>query len=267
MKDKKVKYFNLARPIKAFLQLGIFFVSLHILCSLIIDVFNTKSFIRLAGWTTGYMTKGNFVNARLNFNPADTVKIYKNGVANIHIGDDDRVKFQKNDSVRESVINEFISSEDKNIKISNQVVSSENVQVRVHSKNKIHNIFWSITGQLNSLLTVLFLLILTKLTNRYMDGEILMPRSFKLFSFLGLLLIVKEVFMFAIGIINMLIMQHPNFFTSSSLDNITYQYLNVSLDFSNTASLSSIGIGILIILFAQVLKQAILLKQEQDLTI
>lgn len=266
MKEKGVKYFILARAIKAFLQLGIFFISLHIICSLIVDIFNTKSYIKFAGWTTGYMTKGNSVTARLNFNPADTVLFYKNGVSNIYIGDDDRMNSSKSNNAIEKIVSQFVTHEDSAIKISNNIIMPDNVQVRVFSKNKNHNIFWAITSQLNSLLIVLFLLVLTKLTNRYMDGEILMPRSFKLFSFLGLLLILKEVFMFAIGIVNMLIMQHPSFYMTSIKTSINYD-LNISLNFANTASLSIIGVGTLIILLAQVLKQAIFLKQEQDLTI
>ncbi|RZL36571.1 MAG: DUF2975 domain-containing protein, partial [Pedobacter sp.] len=137
---------------------------------------------------------------------------------------------------------------------------------KAHSKHKIHNIFWSIVGQVKSLISVLFLLVLTKLTNRYMDGEILLPRSFKLFSFLGLILILKEVFTFVVGFVNMLIMQHPNFHITQIPNGLKYD-LNTSLSFTNTGSLSNFGIGLLIILLAQVLKQAIFIKQEQDLTI
>lgn len=266
MKEKRVKYFNLAKAIKTFLYLGIFLMSLNIICSLIVDIFNTKSYTKFAGWTIGYTTKGNFVNARLSFNPADTTLFYKNGVSNIYIGEDESINPPKSNNVLDKVVSQFISHENGDIKISNNIFMSDNVKVRVFSKNKKHNIFWAITSQLNSLLIVLSSLVLVKLTKRYMDGEILMPRSFKLFSFLGLLLIIKEVFMFTIGIVNMLIMQHPNFYTTSMLTSIKYD-LNISLDFTHTESLSNIGIGILIILLAQVLKQAILLKQEQDLTI
>lgn len=264
--EKTVKYFNVARSIKAFLQLGILFISLHIIRSIIVDVFDTKSYVKFAGWRIGPETKGYLVDARFNFNPADTIRIYKNGVANIYIGDEDRVSFFKNETVKQEITNQFISYENKDVTIYNNIASSENAQVRVYSKNKIHNIFWLIVGQIKSLISVLFLIVLIKLINRYMDGEILLPRSFKLFSFLGLMLIIKEVLAFFVGIINMLIMQHPNFHITSIPNGLKYDF-NTSLDFTNTGSLSNFGVGLLIILLAQVLKQAILIKQEKELTI
>lgn len=73
--------------------------------------------------------------------------------------------------------------------------------------------------------------------------------------------------MLVVGITNMVIMQHPNFHSTSLLTDKNSTFINVSLDFSGTASFTNICIGALIILLAQVLKQAILLKQEQELTI
>ena len=263
---KNVKYFNLARVIKAFLQLGVLIISIQILSGIIADVFAEKSHLTFAGWTIGYRTKGNFVDARMNFNPSDTLRVYKNGVNNVYIGDEDREILFENDTVNHEIINQFISYDNRDVRISNEISSSENVKVRVYSKNKIHNVFWSIVGQVKSLISVLFLIVLTKLTNRYMDGDILLPKSFKLFSFLGWLLILKEVFAYFIGIVNMLIMQHPNFHITSIPSGLNYD-LNISLDFTNTGSLSALGVGMLVILLAQVLKQAILIKEEQDLTI
>lgn len=263
----KVKYFFWARAIKACLQLGLFLVAINIISSIYIDVFNTRSYVNFAGGWFGYKTKGYFIDAKLHFSPADTVLIYENGMNNINIGDEVNKKHNGLVKLKETIVNGFRSSVGDDITIYNSVVSNENVQVRVFSKNIIHNIFWAVTNQLKSIITILFLLILTKLTNRYMDNEILLPRSFKLFSSLGWLLITKEILMFVVGFINMKLLQHPNFYTTSSLNGITNQALNITLNFTNTASLTNIGIGILIILLAQVLKQAIVMKQEQDLTI
>lgn len=264
---KRVKYFSLARILKAFLQLGVLFLTLYFCCSLFIDIFNTKSFIHIGGGTLGYTMPGNQVNARLIFNAADTVIHYNNGEDNIYIGDELDSELPRLDSIKDKVVNEFISNENTDVKIYNSISVPENVQVRIVSKNRLHNIFWAISSQIYVVFSILFLLVLVKLTNRYLDGIILLPRSFKLFSFLGLLMIIKEFFMFIVGVINMLIMQHPSFHSKSLITNNNLTFTNVSLDFFNTASLSNIGLGILIILLAQVLKEAILIKQEQDLTI
>jgi hypothetical protein len=264
---KRVKYYFLARIIKLFLQLGICFLTLYFCCSLFIDVFNTKSYIHIGDGTFGYQTPGNQVNAHLTFNAPDTIIYYKNGARNIYMGDKLNSKLPQLDSVKEKIVNEFISYENPDVKIYNSISIPENVQVRIISKNKLHNIFWAISSQLYVAFAIMFMMVLVKLTNRYIKGIILLPRSFKLFSFLGLLFITKEVFMFIVGILNMVIMQHPSLHSSSLLTDKSFTFVNVSLNFSNTASFSNIGLGMMIILLAQVLKQAILLKQEQDLTI
>ncbi|WP_316765582.1 DUF2975 domain-containing protein [Pedobacter frigiditerrae] len=264
---KRVKYYFLARTIKLFLQLGFSFLTLYFFCSLFVDIFNTKSYIHIGGGTWGHRTPGNQVNAHLTFNAADTIIHYKNGERNIYIGDELNPGLPQIDSIKEKIVNQFISYENRDVKIYNSISVPENVQVRVFSKNKLHNLFWAASGQLYVVFVILVFLILIKLTNRYLDGIILLPRSFKLFSFLGLLMIIKEFFIFIVGIINMLIIQHPRFHSTSLLTNKDFTFANVSLDFAHTASLSNIIVGVLIILLAQVLKQAILLKQEQDLTI
>jgi hypothetical protein len=263
---KQVKYFLLARTIKRLLQLLFLLGSLSLILQLYIGLFHSKSYIEVSGWTFGYRNQGYQIKGVMNLSIPDTITYYKNGENRIY----NRSKYHENiraDSVKDKIVNVIKSSENSGIKITNDINSQENITVRAISKNKMYNFFWAVTEKLDLIFYLFFIIILIKLTNRYMDREIFMVRSFKLVSLLGQLLILSEILTLAIGYTNGIMMQHPTLHTYSQIENKGYNFLDLELDFFNTVSLTNIGIGILIILLSQVLKEAILVKQENELTI
>ena len=167
----------------------------------------------------------------------------------------------------EQGVNRFSNREDPKVKISNNIIVDGKVFVRAISKNKNQNLFWAVIEMVNIVFYGVVFLILIKLVSRYMDGAIFMPRTFKLVSFFGLLLILTEIFEFVVGHINTHMVQHPHLETISTVNNKVYDFMRMELHFSNAFSISNVGIGIFILLLSQVLKEAVLVKQENELTI
>ncbi|WP_182921133.1 DUF2975 domain-containing protein [Pedobacter planticolens] len=263
---KPVKYFLLARTIKILLQFLFLLGSLSLILNLYIELFLPKSYVEVGGWTYGYKDQGYQIKGVMSLSIPDTLTYYSSGggQANTHNYNGRNLGA---DSVKDKIVNIIKSSENECIKITNDINSQENMTVRAISKNKIYNFFWAVTEKLDLVFYLFFIIILIKLTNRYMDREIFMIRSFKLVSSLGILLILSEILTLAIGYINGIIMQHPKLHTYSLIEKKGYNFLDLSFDFFSTVSITNIGIGILIILLSQVLKEAILVKQENELTI
>ena len=164
------------------------------------------------------------------------------------------------------IVNKFNTYANKNISLRNDINEIGNVSIRAISKNKFHNVFWALTNYLSLVTYCIIILILIKLTNRYIDGEIFHSRTFKLITWLGIILITGELIDFIINMVNMLLIQSPVLTTASILQNKTYDFIQVNL---HPASInhSNLIIGLLTMLLAQVFKQAIIIKHEQDLTI
>ncbi|WP_316783558.1 DUF2975 domain-containing protein [Pedobacter frigiditerrae] len=265
---KQVKYFFLARMIKLFLQFGFLGSLIGISINILIFIINDKPSYKIGAFKFGDEIPGYSLKAALDLSIPDTISNYKNGTVNTYkynryVYDKD---FSK-DSLNEQTANKFITfGSSPDIKVENRIIAN-NVLVRVRSNHNFHNFFWLISSQMDLIFTALFCLLFIKLTNRYMDKDIFEARSFKLVSFLGFLLIIREVIAFMISFINSEIISAASLSTTSTISEKTYNYIGLNLNFSVEVDYGNIGVGIIVILLAQVLKQAILLKQEQALTI
>lgn len=269
---KRVRYYFVARMIKFFLLLAVMFIIVVTTFNLYLSVFKDKPYIKFDnGAILGDATLGYHLNARMHVDIPDTVNVYGNGFRNIYSSFPDDVEGKASDLKRgkplDQIENKITNHEDTTVKISNTIVVTGNVMVKVWSENKLQNLYWACMEQLNAVLIVVFILILIKLTNRYLTNEIFMPRTFKLVSFLGILMIVSELLKVVAGMINMFMLQHPRLHMSSILHQKTLNFVNLSIDFTGVASYSNIIIGGFIILLSQVLKEAVLAKQENELTI
>lgn len=263
---KPVKYFLLARLIKLLLQMLIALCVLVLSFNLYLNLFSEKSSIKLFGWTLGHNDIGYNLKARLSINIPDSTYYYKNPQTLNIINNNINYKKKENDTLIDVVINKFRIYANENVSIKNYIGVGDNVTIRAISKNRIHNFFWAFTESVDLIFYALLILILIKLTNRYMDNEIFLPRTFKLVSWLGMLLIINEFIHFIVNYVNMKLIESPVLNTISPIKKIAYYFIKVQL---NPASISftNVGIGFLIVLLSQVLKQAIIAKQEQDLTI
>lgn len=268
---KAVKYLPLARLIKLFLQLGIIFISIFTVINLIIGLFNLKSYVDIAGGTLMFESPadGYKLHANINLQIPDTLVHYQNGGESIYKNEPVTFKRMPIDKriVKEKIVNQILSSEDKDIEISNQISIPNTIIVKVKSKKWIYNLFWNISAQFDQLFAVLLLVVLIKLVNRYVGQKIFENRSFKLIAFLGWSLIVKEIFNFVISLVNGMIIEHPRLHSFSAIEAKAYNYLTLSLDFYKAFSFTNIGIGILIVLLAEVFRVAILAKKENEMTI
>jgi hypothetical protein len=81
------------------------------------------------------------------------------------------------------------------------------------------------------------------------------------------LLIFTELITLIVGFINLKIIGYTQMDTLAVIKQTTYDTLTLRLDFLSTVNFSNVGIGILIILLSQVIKEAVLVKQENELTI
>lgn len=268
---KPVKYLPLARLIKLFLQLGIIFIGIFTVINLIIGLFNLKSYVDIAGGTLMFENPadGYKLHANISLQIPDTMVYVQNGEEYIYKNEPLTLKDKPTEKriVKEKIVNQILSSEDKDIEISNQISIPNTVIVKVKSKNWLYNLFWNISAQLDPLFAVLLLVVLVKLVNRYTGQKIFENRSFKLIAFFGWSLIVKQIFNFVISFVNGILIEHPQLHSFSAIEDKAYHYLKLSLDFYKAFSFTNVGIGILIVLLAEVFRVAILAKKENEMTI
>lgn len=268
---KPVKYLRVAKGIRFFLILGVSVLTLLFFFNLYLTVFSAKPYVELeGGGRIGDEFPGYQVNARMSISIPDTISIYPSGLYNTYgsfsASSIAKVRNQNRGKLQDQIENKIISYQDKTVKISNNIHVGD-VVVEVLSKNKLQNLFWGSVQQLNLIFAFLYLVLLIKLTNRYIDRKIFMPRTFKLVSLLGILLITTEVLTGIVGLINMLMLQHPQLETLSTLTDKKFNFVDLSFQFTGLASYSNIAVGIFVILLAQILKEAIAVKQESELTI
>lgn len=267
---KTIKYLPLARAIKAVLQLGIVYAGIMTLINLTIAVFDLNPYVNIWGGTLELENPkdGYKLGANINLRIPDTLIHYQDGDRHVDKNEPLDIKSQHEQRiVKEKMVNQIRVYEDNGIDISNDILIPGTATVKVNSKNWGYNLFWGISSQLNLLFGILLSLILIKLTNRYMDQEIFEKRTFKLIGVLGWLFIIKEIFNFVISFINGKILEHPQLHSFSALGAKAYSYLTLDLDFYKAFSLGNVGVGILIIILAEVFKDAILAKKENEMTI
>ncbi len=262
---KPVKYFFLAGLIKRFLQM-LFLLCTLVLCLNLFQGLFSSAPIKIYEWTLGHKDTGYNLKAGLALSIPDSVLYFKNGQQKKIYGKiKDKEKSQA-DTVVNIIVNKFGSYANEDITIRNTVYIDENVIIRAISKNSYHHLFWILCESLSLIFYALILLILIKLTNRYMDEEIFYPRTFKLVSWLGMLLIINELINLIVNYVNMKLIQSPVLDTISPSQKIGYYFTEIQLH-PASISFTNIGIGILVFILAQVLRQAIIAKQENELTI
>lgn len=268
---KPVKYLLLAKGLRLFLYLGFTIGIIAFVLNFSINVFNLKSYIETSDAVWGQPFAGYKIPAKMNVSMADTINNYKDTFINIYSDGPIDTTLRKLISTKgkfeEQITNQIISYQDTTTKISKNIYVDGNVTVKVLSKSSAKNFFWGSVELLNIAFAVIICLILIKLVNRYIKGEIFRLRTFKLVSILGVLFIVSQVLQMIIGFINMFLLQHPQLQSVSSLKPQRNNIVNLTFQFTGTESYSIIGIGIFLILLSQVLKDAILVKQENELTI
>jgi hypothetical protein len=144
-------------------------------------------------------------------------------------------------------------------------ISAKEVTLMLHSENAVYNFLWSMNHQLEYLIYISFLVILIILLGAYIKGEFIHHRSFRLISLFGMFLIFKEVIGLFCSYINSQIISSIRLF--STINGSYYKDIDISFFSIDFINFSNIFIGIMVILLSEIIRNAVIFKQENDLTI
>jgi hypothetical protein len=270
-----MKYKILARIIKAFLMLLLVFFSFTIILQVGSNIFNFPSYIKIPGsGQFGDKEKGYLVPMYFRTSIPDTVVQYKNGktVENLRIFKDaDQIFYKKyHDS---TVVNKFVNKlvngpADYKVDISNNIRLNGYALLKVNSNHSTYTFLWALFAFIRGVFIFTLFIILIKLINIYLKGDFLIIRSFRLITWFGLVLVLREVIEIAYVYTAGAIVNNVNLNTKSLIGN--HFINNVELSFNSggpVVDFTNVGIGIIIVLLSKVIKEAVLIKQENDLTI
>jgi hypothetical protein len=272
-----MKYKILARVIRAFLMLLICLVSFTCVMDLGSYLFNTKRYISTSGGGAIGDTggPGTYLQIGMSVSIPDTSIWYKNGSFETwsktrYLGYD---KFER-DRLNGSVITKMATNtlvvldKENEITVDNDLRMTGPVLLKFHSKNKINNAFWFFYAQIRIYAVILLLVLLIKLVNIYLKGDFLCKRSFKLISFIGILLISVEFFEIVCIFINAHIIPAVRLETKGLIGEFSNRGgADLHFNFGSSIDFPNVGIGIIIIILSKIIKDAVLIKQENDLTI
>lgn len=270
---KKVRYYWVARVLRSFLLLGFVLLVITLLVNISASLFKMKTYATYGDFTFGSTQKGYKLKTKLRLSIPDTVINYEDGQRNIYNEFEDlsfsnkRREESKNRTIKAVTASSISSFENEEVTVFNRFTISEPVEAYVSSTNKKYAFFFGLSEQLDLLFTILFFWLLIKLLNRYMVDKIFEQSTFKLIAGFGWLVICKEIIAFIFGYISAKIMGVRFLETNDVLNDKRYNFISLSLDFYNVFSLYKVGVGLLIILIAYVIKEAIAAKKENELTI
>jgi len=270
-----MKYKILARIIRAFLMFFICLVAFTCIMDTGSYLFNTKRYIPIGGGKLGDIgMQGIYLPIGISVSIPDTSIWYKNGNFETRSRTQDH-DFKNSDLARlkdsaviRKVTNTLVVYDKENeITVDNEIRMNGTAQLKFHSKNKFHNAFWFFYSQVKIYAIILLLISLIKLINIYLAGDFLKRRSFMLISLIGVLLVSTEVFELLCVFINGTIIPNVTVVTEGLNDAVSSGGVNLSFNFGGSVSFLNMGIGIMIIILAKIIKDAVLIKQENDLTI
>ena len=271
-----MKYNILAKIIRALLMLFICLISFTCVMDLGSYLFNTKRYVSMPGGGALGDTggPGTYLPIGMSVSIPDTSIWYKNG----NFETRSKVRFPgydkfNGDRLYDSLITKKVTNtlvvldKENEITVDNDLRVSGPVFLKFHSKNKVDNAFWFFYSQFRMYALILILISLIKLINIYLAGDFLNKRSFKLISLIGILLVSAELFELICLCINGNIIPAVNLFTKGYGDALSSGGAKLEFHFGGSIDFSNVGIGIMIIILSKIIKDAVLIKQENDLTI
>ncbi len=272
-----MRYKIFARIVRAFLMLGIILIVFTAFLQVGSNLFGYKSYIKVGneGITIGDFEKGYLLPMRLSLSIPDTITTYRgkgNSTATFSVFNDlDRASnFKKpHDSLIERrVINKLKAWDDQSpVKISNRIVLNGDVMIKANSQEKSHTFFWGLYHFIQLSFYVIVCILLIKLINSYLKNSFLNVRSFNLISWLGMLFIVHEILNLGFICFFSKIIPAVTLDTAALIGQYYPNGISMSLNFGSPIDFSKIIIGIIIIILSKIIKDAVLIKQENDLTI
>jgi len=268
-----MKYIILARFIRAFMYFGVLIISVGMLVNIYGEIFNTKKYLQIGKMTFGNTTPGYPMRMGLQISIPDTIITFKRAKSVGRISRFNQSLYNQSfpynsSDVKDKIIQKLVVSDAPYpVSAFNRIRLDNAVQVNVDTKHRAYRIFWTVTSTIKDLSLMLIFILIVKLINIYLQGEFLNRKSFRLISYVGLLLIFIEVFEFIFTFINARIIPGIHLETSGIRASFITSNIEMNLNFGNAVSYSNIGIGIMVVILSKVIKDAVAIKQENDLTI
>lgn len=267
-----MKYRILARFIRAFLTIGILIISISMTLNVCSELFHIKKHLRIGNFTLGDTTPGFKMQMGLNMSIPDTIVTFKgNKKGTLRIFNTSiygNAQAYNSSEVASKITQKFVVDIPGDpISVYNNIRSYNAVEVNVDTSNKTYKAFWTISRTVKLLCLIFIFIFIIKLVNIYLEGNFLRSKSFKLISYVGILLIFIEVFEIICVFINAKIIPVISLETRGVKDKFVDNNLQLNLNFGDSVSYSYIGIGMMVVILSKVIKDAVAIKHENDLTI
>lgn len=284
---KQINYKVWANIVRLFLFVGIFFQLLASSLSIIKDVFNLETDFSFERFEYGYRNykKGYPVKTTMYLEIPDTVIRYEKGTIEPVFGRGMAYDWYRKQTANrlDTIINKikpqnkYLVSE-KELKemgplaetdsTGNRIAVLQPVSIRVKTNDTFHRWFYIAYDQLDKLFMVLIFIWLIKLINSYLKGTFLNPRSFDLITRIGYSFIWMNIICGVFRMINTHVQPEFDLISSSKTTGHLVNNLKLTLVPNHlNMDITYILIGVSILILSDIIKNAIFIKKEQDLTI
>lgn len=263
----KVNYRNWAYVIRFFLCLYVATTLIGFVLS-IIGLY-TKTDFNIQRIDYGYRNykKGYPVKTDVYFDIPHTVFLNENGTLTYNERNGQHLWIRKG-LVNDTIINQFKNINNANSdQMANFVGVPDQVSVNVTTSNTFHQWFYIVYDHLPRLFYALICLWAILLINNYLRQDFFKPKTYKIITKLGVSFISMNVLMFIFQQMNLHIL--PDFYFQSVSKNTgaLINSLQVNVVTRNRIDASFMLIGVIILIWSEIIKNAVLIKKEQDLTI
>jgi len=268
-----MKYKLLAHFIRICLFFGVLIISISILQNILGEIFNTKKYWQFGDLIIGEKTSGFPMQMGMQIYMPDTIITFENAKSNGIVKRYDGHSIKEPDSfkstdIKNAMIQKLkVGDVNSPISVSNNISIDNAVRVVVDTKNKTYRVFWTLSYVLKKVFLISIFLCIIGLINAYLKGTFLNKKSFKMISFIGIFLILAEVFECFFVFINAKIIPAIYLETAGLNREFIDSAIQFNLNFGKSIDYSNIGIGIMVLILSKVIKDAIVIKQENDLTI
>lgn len=254
-------------------MLGILLMSIGIIQNIYGEVFKKKKYWQFGDLTVGEKVDGFSLPMGLQISIPDTIITFKgskhSGVVKRFASSSQIISSEYHEAEITDRVTQRLVTNDNNhpVIISNQLMINNPVGVHVNTSYVPYRIFWTFFSVLKALFILCIFVLIVKLINIYLRGDFLNRKSFKLISFIGLILIIAEVFEFVCAIVSSKIIPAVFLETNGLREEFIESKIQLNLNFGNSVSYSNIGIGLMVLILSKIIKDAVAIKKENDLTI
>jgi len=282
---KNTNYKIWAKIIRFLLAFGICVQFLGFTLSIVKEAFNLKTDFTFGNFDYGYRNykAGYPVKTNLSVQIPDTVIVYQNGTMEKVSGRGMAYDwYTKNTATRtDTIINQIkprniyslAESEIKangipaldSVTYSNHI--SATTEIRVLTDKLSHKVRYVIYDKLDEIFWILISIWIIMLIGNYLKGDFLRLQSFKLMKKIGYSFIYMYVINTLFRFIMVPLIPYFDFTSTSTISGNYLNTLKLALHANNYIDVHYLIIGVGIWIASDIIKNAVLIKKEQDLTI